>query len=40
MAFLMLTNCIKSIQWNNFLHFSINCGYKFFYMLFLRYTSE
>ncbi|ELW24565.1 hypothetical protein EC991781_5330 [Escherichia coli 99.1781] len=40
MLFFKLTNCIKSIQWNNFLRFSINYGYKFCNVLFLRYLSE
>lgn len=34
LLFFKLTNCIKSIQWNNFLHFSINYGYKFCNVLF------
>lgn len=33
-AIFKLTNCIKSIQWNNFLHFSSNYGYKFCNVLF------
>lgn len=37
LLFFKLTNCIKSIQWNNFLHFSIDYGYKFCDVLFLRY---
>ncbi|EEV7941091.1 hypothetical protein F7F68_24220 [Escherichia coli] len=40
MLFFKLTNCIKSIQWNNFLHFSSNYGYKFcnvlFFAIFVR----
>ena len=37
LLFFKLTNCIKSIQWNNFLHFSIDYGYKFCNVLVLRY---
>ncbi|MXC59436.1 hypothetical protein FQZ34_26415, partial [Escherichia coli] len=32
--------CIKSVHWNNFLHYSINHVYKFCNMLFLRYQTE
>ncbi|HAJ2553576.1 TPA: hypothetical protein HMQ08_23390 [Escherichia coli] len=40
MLFFKLTDCIKSIQWNNFLRFFINHGYKFCNMLVLRYKTE